>query len=687
MAEPPFFSIITPSYQGQCFYERFFSSLAKQTQKNFDIVICLRLSSPEESTAQAENDLRSIAEQYHLNQLITICFDFEELGVAHQRNLAMELATGAYFSFLDIDDTWLPGRCERMEAWLRAHPHIDLLHHMMVIRNLAQGGVNEYPLGLQKKTDLKELLVGQDILNSAAIMNRKIYDEGWRQDLTLDVSQDWAGWLKIVSLGYHVQYLPENWGTYFWTSESLSSHTELALYNQIFLIEKYQSQIDHCDWFGKSALARRLSIFHYTAGLSALRQRNLKLSQKRLWQAWKHFPFQLRVPLQIGLSFFHMEIWDLKKAPAGPLPRVMVILPSLKMGGAERAIISLLSTADLTRAEWHLVLLHPRDDEAFTVPKGILVHELNASRLITALPALLAKIHRFSPTTVISTLTHLNIALCGLRVFFPKATRLFCREASLLRTNSEQESHPRRYRSLVRWCYPLADRIVCLSESMRRELISHAKFMEQQCLVIPNGLALNTNTDKVSQYRKESTSPVPHSPFSQFGSGPHIIVVGRLDHNKGGHTAIKAFQAWLSSHPHAQLYFLGTGPCLSIWSELARDLGVSDSVHFVGQQENLVPWYQQAHLMLMASKQEGLPNVLIEAIAFGCPVQVLQHEGGGLEILKSVGLESRWVTHLEQPLLDKSLSEVASVVCRDVYDQKKVTMAWERLIFEDHAQN
>jgi glycosyltransferase involved in cell wall biosynthesis len=372
----------------------------------------------------------------------------------------------------------------------------------------------------------------------------------------------------------------------------------------------------------------------------------------------------------------------------------MVVLPSLKMGGAERAITALLASVDQTRAEWHLVLIHPRADEAYTVPKGVIVHQLQHARLLTALPTLLIKVHRYRPTTVISTLTHLNITLCGVRIFFPKSTRLICREASLLRTNSEQEKVPKLFRSLVRCCYPLADHIVCLSNQMKRELASHATFSKDQLQVIPNGLALEMNgenEDRQRSHTSETESPfttslITESPFAQQGSGPHIIVVGRLDPNKQGDVAIKAFASWSVSYPTAQLWFLGTGTCAETWSQLTHDLNLSDVVHFTGQQDDLIPWYQHADLMLMTSKQEGLPNVLIEAIALSCPVQVLQHEGGGLEILKQVGLEERWVTQLDEPLFDKSQCSSAAQACRITYSIEYMTSAWERLIFTEHDE-
>jgi glycosyltransferase involved in cell wall biosynthesis len=60
------------------------------------------------------------------------------------------------------------------------------------------------------------------------------------------------------------------------------------------------------------------------------------------------------------------------------------------------------------------------------------------------------------------------------------------------------------------------------------------------------------------------------------------------------------------------------------------------------------PWLRAADLFVLASRYEGLPNVLLEAIDAESPVVVLEHPGGSREVLDRVRLGGRWTTNLNE---------------------------------------
>ncbi len=85
---------------------------------------------------------------------------------------------------------------------------------------------------------------------------------------------------------------------------------------------------------------------------------------------------------------------------------------------------------------------------------------------------------------------------------------------------------------------------------------------------------------------------------------------------------LKVFARLLEANPHLPLGFVyvGDGPCRETWEREAEQLGIRPHCHFAGLQENLVPWYQSAHLFVHASERESFGLVLVEAMACGCPV-------------------------------------------------------------------
>lgn len=100
--------------------------------------------------------------------------------------------------------------------------------------------------------------------------------------------------------------------------------------------------------------------------------------------------------------------------------------------------------------------------------------------------------------------------------------------------------------------------------------------------------------------------------------GPLWLCVGHLVEIKGVHIAIEA----LASVPAAQLMIVGDGPEHDALAQLAAELGVTDRVYFVGAKthDELTHYYNAADALILASSREGMPNVMLEALACGTAV-------------------------------------------------------------------
>jgi colanic acid/amylovoran biosynthesis glycosyltransferase len=103
---------------------------------------------------------------------------------------------------------------------------------------------------------------------------------------------------------------------------------------------------------------------------------------------------------------------------------------------------------------------------------------------------------------------------------------------------------------------------------------------------------------------------------------PHLLCVGRLVHLKGHSLLIEALGELSRRGTRAVLTFVGDGPKRIELEELALDLGVADRVRFVGAvgQDAIRDIYGSADVFCLPSLAEGLPVVLMEAMAFEVPV-------------------------------------------------------------------
>lgn len=104
------------------------------------------------------------------------------------------------------------------------------------------------------------------------------------------------------------------------------------------------------------------------------------------------------------------------------------------------------------------------------------------------------------------------------------------------------------------------------------------------------------------------------------GDAPTVLYVGRLSYEKGVDVLLNAWPDVLRVHPSAILQIVGDGPERVALEQLAQALTLSESVRFFGHHD--VPWsfYRTASVVVLPSRSEGVPNVLLEAIARDLPV-------------------------------------------------------------------
>ena len=114
----------------------------------------------------------------------------------------------------------------------------------------------------------------------------------------------------------------------------------------------------------------------------------------------------------------------------------------------------------------------------------------------------------------------------------------------------------------------------------------------------------------------------------------NILFVGRLTDEKRPEWFIELASQLQITLPARPVHFriAGDGPLRPELERMARDRGLSDVVHFLGEQQDMSESYASADLLVLTSRYEGTPNVLLEAMAHGVPV-VATKVGGVPEIV------------------------------------------------------
>lgn len=114
---------------------------------------------------------------------------------------------------------------------------------------------------------------------------------------------------------------------------------------------------------------------------------------------------------------------------------------------------------------------------------------------------------------------------------------------------------------------------------------------------------------------------------------PYIVNVGRLEKSKNQALLLQAYARLVDDIEH-DLVIVGKGSRETALRAEAQRLGIAARVHFVGEKRNPYPWMRRADLFVLSSLHEGLPNVVIEALACGTPVVVTHGHGGSAELMQ-----------------------------------------------------
>ncbi|HEY9651411.1 MAG TPA: glycosyltransferase, partial [Coleofasciculaceae cyanobacterium] len=309
------------------------------------------------------------------------------------------------------------------------------------------------------------------------------------------------------------------------------------------------------------------------------------------------------------------------------MSNLAIFLTSLDGGGAERVLVNLARGFAEQSLSVDLVLVKAEGSFLSLVPPEVRVVNLNANRLLASLPSLVRYLKENRPTAMLSALEDSNIVALWSRFLAGVSTRLVVSVHNTLSRESQHSTEIKRRISpyLARWFYSSADAIVTVSQGAADDLVGLG-FSPEEIQVIYNPVVTPELFEKV-------TEPLDH-PWFEPSSPPVILGVGRLEKQKDFPTLIRAFALVQQQRP-ARLMLLGEGKERPYLEALVQELGIEEHVALPGFVDNPYAYMGKSAVFVLSSLFEGLPTVLIEAMAGGTRLVSTDCESGPAEILSN----------------------------------------------------
>jgi glycosyltransferase involved in cell wall biosynthesis len=320
---------------------------------------------------------------------------------------------------------------------------------------------------------------------------------------------------------------------------------------------------------------------------------------------------------------------------AGPRPRVTgprdrpiaFFLPSVRGGGAQRVIVNLVQ--GITERGWPVDLVLTVAEGAFLdqLPPAVRLVDLRAGRLIRSIGPLAGYLRRERPRVLVSSMSHANLIALW-------AARLARRRTPVIVTvhNTMSQSAGQvgggggaLERRLLRAFYPWAAGVVAVSGGAADDLVRTSGLPRDRVRVVYNPVI----TPAILALARQ---PPDHSWYA-LEAPPVVLGVGRLTRQKDFSTLVRAF-AEVRKHRAARLIILGEGEDRPVLEALTRQLGVAEDVALPGFRDNAMAYMARSAVFVLSSAWEGLPTVLIEALAAGTRVVSTDCPSGPREILQ-----------------------------------------------------
>jgi glycosyltransferase involved in cell wall biosynthesis len=307
--------------------------------------------------------------------------------------------------------------------------------------------------------------------------------------------------------------------------------------------------------------------------------------------------------------------------------KVVFFTPTIE-GGVGRVITNLINGLIDEGLNIELLVVNDKGIKKDEINPKCKIINFHKTKTIQAFLPLGLYLRREKPAVLVSFIFHANIISIFAKIIFNSSVKLIVCEHISLREALQTIGWCKRIvlKFLIKNFYIRSDYVITVSQESASQIekMIHQKY-KKKIITIYNPIINQKIFEMASQ-------PVNHPLFKNKRDYKIILGAGRLTSQKDFTTLIKAFYH-VKKQINSKLVILGEGEEKFALENLIREMNLQNDVILFGFVENPYPYYKNADVFVLSSRFEGLPTVLIEAMALSVPVVSTDCPTGPREIL------------------------------------------------------
>ncbi len=338
--------------------------------------------------------------------------------------------------------------------------------------------------------------------------------------------------------------------------------------------------------------------------------------------------------------------------------KVLIILPDLRIGGAEKN--SVLIANELYKKKFEIIFVIKNNINQYSdlLNSNIKVYSLEVKKLRNIIFPLKKILNIEKPNLIIASMWPLtSLTLLSLFMSGLKSHLYFIEHVPLFTSRKYETNSSKIFMKLsINLTYNFAKKIICVSRGIKDEILNETFINKKNFEVIYNPIS------------QENINKIKNKNNWLYKNTKKFLNIGSLKYAKNHELLIKSFSI-MNTKIDSELIIIGEGPLYDKLNKLIDKLNLNLKIQIINYQNDISYFYKTADLFILTSRWEGFGNVIVESFTHGTPVVSVDCPYGPSEIITKEYLGSivssnepnkiseSIITFLSKPILKKKIIE------------------------------